>query len=146
MFPHDVSADVSALPHYRWFDDLNLVDRTALCLRSAMDTQREREREVAFDKYHKWLLSDAPFPVNATELNGVYSRKDTLKECLETNFILNTDYIITKTKTQQMGRPVEHIFLSIRCLKELLIMQRTVLGKRFRKPSIENSICANIRK
>lgn len=94
------------------------------------------KRERAFTKYERYLLSTDPYPVDADILLGLYSQKHVLKECLQREFAEDVDYIQKPDNTARKGRGGhnrKNIFLSVPCFKEVLMMQRTVEGKKFRR-------------
>ena len=98
-----------------------------------MDIGAERDKALAL--YTRWLSSDDPFPVDGDELR-LHKKKESLERCLQTNFQLGTDYTCSPVQVdnkQRGGHNKKQICLSVLCLKELLMMQRSAEGKRVRR-------------
>ena len=92
-----------------------------------------------FNIYDECLISDELFPVDINKLhkNIGYSRKDNFIAVLKKVSIQNVDYITKKQEyTYGMicgGRNKVDYFLSINCLKEILITQKTADSKLIRR-------------
>ena len=59
-------------------------------------------------------------------------RKDNLKKTLIRSYIEDFDYKIIINKTNNIGRPVEDIFISTSCFKKMSMMSNTEKGKEVR--------------
>lgn len=90
-----------------------------------------------FNIYDECLISDELFPVNIDKLhkNIGYSRKDPLILVLKKNFVENIDYTFKKSEYNfpRGGMNKVDYFLSINCLKEILIIQKTADSKLIRR-------------
>lgn len=92
------------------------------------------EQNEVFACYKKWLLSDEKFPVDIDDLQ-LYSKKYNTKRLLLSTFKENIDWISLHEDTTRKhgGQNKETIRISIPCLKELLMMQRSAEGKKIRR-------------
>lgn len=93
------------------------------------------ERDEALSHCKRWLSSSNPFPVDVDQLD-LFKHKHKLKASLQNSFRYGVDYIVEKAKdevSRHGGHNKHLIFLSVACLKELLMMQRTVAGKKVRR-------------
>jgi anti-repressor protein len=84
----------------------------------------DQEFAVPFDDAWQWLQ---------------YSRKDSCKRLLVSNFEKNIDYLVFHNNEENLsgGRPSEEIYLSKDCLKQLAMLSGTSKGKEVRLYFIE---------
>ncbi len=98
----------------------------------------DHEQAALFALYQKWFDSDDPFPVDLEQVD-IYGKKHHAVTALRRRYLENIDYIVQKNcrKANKVetrgGHNRDNIFLSILCLKDLLLSQYSVQGKRYRR-------------
>lgn len=100
----------------------------------------EFEKSRLFEQYENWFKSEDQFPVDIQKLD-IYVQKKHCVKALKKQFVENEDYIIkrnvkntnTPSFEKRGGSNYHEICVTIRCLKELLILQRSVRGKQYRR-------------
>ncbi|QSV70072.1 MAG: hypothetical protein HEQ20_03960 [Aphanizomenon flos-aquae KM1D3_PB] len=92
---------------------------TSIQLEIKATVQSDKEFAVPFDDAWQWLQ---------------YSRKDSCKRLLVSNFEKNIDYLVFHNNEENLsgGRPSEEIYLSKDCFKQICMLANTERGKQVR--------------
>jgi hypothetical protein len=92
------------------------------------------ERRQAATRFTVWLESKDSFPVDGDALWPLlWVKKQGLTYAL-TKFLEGTDYVrVCEKRSSRGGHNIKKIFLSVTCLKELLMAQNSAEGKRIRR-------------